>query len=169
MEREPERQENGTYLFGEKSKVANWILNHPLLIAVVCTLISCFALIGDKAKLMVGLRILPATFFGIAFMLRFLCRNLCYWVVIDPASETITFFRCFNKGVVEAPIHSVQFVFDKHFACLYGGERFTIFNEYMHLISEVLPPGMEIKFSEGFYGRFMKKQVERNRRRDQRT
>ncbi|MGO9020240.1 MAG: hypothetical protein ACLQVJ_18025 [Syntrophobacteraceae bacterium] len=168
MEREPERQENGTYLFGEKSKVANWILNHPFHIVggglLFCSLIT----VRDLATLVIPLWV-GALLFGFAFLLRLLCRNLCYRVEIYTVLEKIKFLRCFNKGIVEAPIRSVEFVFDKHFACLYGGERFTIYNEYMHLISDLLPPGMEIKFSEGFYGRFMKKQVERNRRRDQRT
>jgi hypothetical protein len=108
--------------------------------------------------------ILPAFFFGFALLIRFLCRNLCCWVEIDTASEKIKFFRCFNKGIVEAPLSSVEFVFDKHFACLYRGERFTIWNEYMAGIAEALPAGMEIRFSEGFYGRFMKKQVEKQQR-----
>ena len=151
------------YVFGEKSKVANWVLSHPFHIATGITLISCLIAIGDAAMLIRVLMIFPPFCFGLAFLLRFLCRNLCYWVEIDTASEKIKFFRCFNKGIVEAPLRSVEFVFDKHFACLYLGERFTIFNEYMGGIAEVLPPGMEIRFSGGFYGRFMKKQFERYR------
>lgn len=94
-------------------------------------------------------------------MLRFICRNLCYLVEINTLSWRIKFFRCFNKGIVEADLHSVEFVFDKHFACLYSGERFTIFNEYMSGIADVLPLEMEIRFSDSSYGRYMKKQFER--------
>jgi hypothetical protein len=105
-----------------------------------------------------------AVILGLAFFLRFYCRNLCYWVEINRLSEKIKFYKCFSK-VVEAPLHSVEFVFDKHFACYYDGERFTIFNEYMADIAEVLPAAMDIRFAEGFYARFMKRQYERQKLR----
>jgi hypothetical protein len=154
----------GTYLFGEKSRVANWVLNHPFHLCGGAALIGLVVGDHDKVHLMRSLMI-AASLLVLALILRFLCRKLCYWVEIDTLSEKIKFFRCFNKGVVEAPLHSVEFVFDKHFACLYRGERFTIFNEYMGDIAEVLPLGMKIRFSDGFYGRFMEKQFEKNRSR----
>jgi len=157
------QEQPGTYLFGEKSKLANWVLNHPIHIAVFITVI-CFPIaISDNATPLRTSVISEAIIFGLAFLLRFLCRNLCYWVEIDTLSEKIKFYRCFNKGIVEAPLRSVEFVFDKHFACYYSGERFTIFNEYMAAVAEVLPPEMGIRFAEGPYARFMKKQFERQR------
>ncbi len=165
-ERNTQNQENGTYSFGEQSKAANWMLNHPFHIVAGVVLACSVITIPDWTMLMRSLWV-DVFLFGVAFLFRLLFRNLCYRVVIDPAAEKITFFRCFNKGIVEAPLRSVEFLFDKHFACLYGGERFTILNEYMHLISEVLPPEAEIKFSDGLYGRFMKKQFERNKRHAQ--
>jgi hypothetical protein len=153
----------GTHLFGEKSKLANWVLNHPFHVAMFLTLIGCSIAVVDKATQIPVLIKYEVVIFGMAFFLRFYCRNLCYRVEIDRLSEKIKFYRCFNKGVVEAPLHSVEFVFDKHFACYYAGERFTIFNEYMADIAEVLPPEMDIRFAKGLYARFMKKQVEKTR------
>jgi hypothetical protein len=151
----------GVHLFGEKSKIANWILSHQLHIAAGGVLIYCICFVGKNGKLTTSGMVVPAVFFGLFLLLRFVCRNLCYWVEIEPAAGKIKFFRCFNKGVVEAPLSSVEFVFDKHFACLYRGERFTIFNEYMYGIAEILPPGVEIHFSCGVYGRFIRKQFEK--------
>ena len=155
------QKQAGTYIFGEKLKAANWLLNHPFHIAAFGVLIDTPLIASGPLSLITSLKINLLFFGGIAFFLRFICRNLCYWVVIDTVSEKVTFYRCFNKGVVEAPLRSVEFVFDSHFACYYAKERFTIMNEYMGGISEVLPPGVEIRFSDGFYGRFMKKQFDR--------
>ncbi|MFZ2631085.1 MAG: hypothetical protein WA081_22675 [Desulfosalsimonadaceae bacterium] len=165
MQQESRRRENGGYIFGEKSKLANWVLNHPIHIGGCCVLIGTPLLASDKLTLIDSFVVNLLFFFGLSFFLRFICRNLCYWVKVDVASGKIIFYRCFNKGVVEASLNLVEFVFDTHFACHYDGERFTIFNEYMNDIVEVLPHGMEIRFSNSFYGRFMKKQFERNRRR----
>ena len=151
----------GVYLLGEKSKAANWALNHPFHICGGAALIGLLVGDHDKVHLMRSLMI-AASLMGVALILRYLCRNLCYWVEIDTLSERIKFFRCFNKGVVEAPVRSVEFIFDKHFACLYNEERFVIFNQYMGCIAKVLPAGMKIQFANGFYGRFMKKQFEKN-------
>src|SRR5208337_3652165 len=161
------QEQSGTYLFGERLKLANWILNHPFRIAAGCTLIGCIATILDRATpIRESMRVLinyEVVIIGSAIAMRYLCRNLCYWVEINTISEKIKFYRCFNKGIVEAPLRSVEFVFDKHFACYYSGERFTIFNEYMAAVAEVLPPEMGIRFAEGPYARFMKKQFERQR------
>ena len=157
------RKQAGTYFFGEKSKLANWILNHPFQIAAGCTLLASLIAIGDNSMLLRVLAIFPPFSFGLALLLRLLCRNLCYQVEIDTKSKKITFFRCFNKRIIEAPIQSVEFRFDKHFAAIYGGERFTIFNEYMGGIIQVLSPEKEIEFSKGIYGRFMKRQFEKSR------
>lgn len=157
-----QQQQAGKYLFGEKSKVANWMLNHPFQVATGCALISCFIAVGDKMMLIRTLLIFLPFSFGLALLLRLLCNNLCYRVEIDKWSEKITFFRCFNKGIIEAPIRSVEFCFDKHFAAIYGGERFTIFNEYMAGITQVLSMEKEIKFSRGIYARFMKRQFEKS-------
>ena len=161
MERQSQQQA-GTYLFGEKSKIANWILNHPLQIAAGGTLASCLVTIGDNTMLLRGLMIIPAYWFGLALLVRLLCRNLCYQVEINTLSERIKFFRCFNKGVVEAPIGLVEFRFDKHFAAIYGEERFTIFNEYMVEIAQVIWPEKQIKFSRGIYARYMKRRLKKN-------
>ena len=160
------KPQTNIYLFGEKSKFANWVLNHPIHIAAGCTLACCLLIIGDgdSEKQVRALQIIPLFFFGLAFLVRFLCRNLCYWVEIDTQLEKIKFFKCFNKGIVEFPIQSVSFRFDKHFAAFYAGERFTIFNEYMAGIAELLPPEKEIEFSRGLYGRYMKWMFERNRK-----
>lgn len=159
MQREPQTQA-GTYIFGEKSKVANWLLNHPFHFVGGPALLILLVSDHDIVHLTRVLTII-LFFFGFALLFRVLSRNWCYWVAIDTVSEKVTFYRCFNKGIVEAPIRSVKFVFDRHFAGLYNGERFTIFNEYMGEISEVIPTGVEIQFSDGFYGRFMKKQYRR--------
>jgi hypothetical protein len=151
----------GVYLLGEKSKAANWVLNHPFHICGAAALIGLLVGDYDKVHLMRSLMI-SASLMGVALIFRYLCRNLCYWVEIDTLSERIKFFRCFNRGIVEAPLRSVEFIFDKHFACLYRGERFTIFNGYMGCIVKVLPSGMKIQFTNGFYGRFMEKQFEKN-------
>ncbi len=153
----------GPHLFGEKSKLGNWVLNHPFHVVVFLTLIVCSIVVVDKATQIRVLIKLEVFIFGLAFFLRFYCRNLCYWVEIDRLSEKITFYRCFNKGVVEAPLRSVEFIFDKHFACYYAGERFAIFNEYMADIAGVLPPEMDIRFAKGLYARYMKKQFEKIR------
>ncbi len=158
----PTATANGIYLFGEKSKLANWILNHPFHIIGVVLAILSLTTVRDWVFFLRTLWI-DAFLFGLAVLIRFFCRNLCYWVIIDTVSEKITLYRCFNKGIVEAPLRSVEFTFDRHFGCYYAGERFTIMNEYMSGIADVLPPGMEIRFSEGFYGRFMKRQCERYR------
>lgn len=155
------QKRTGVYLLGEKSKAANWALNHPFHIGGAVALIGLLVSDHDKVHLLRSLMI-AVSILGVALILRYLCRNLCYWVEIDILSERIKFFKCFNKGVVEAPLRSVEFIFDKHFACIYRGERFTIFNEYMPCIAEVLPSEIKIRFSNGFYGRFMKRQFEKN-------
>jgi len=155
-------QSTDKYFFGEKSKVANWALNHPFQIAIGCTLLSCLIAIGDKAMLVRTMMIFPPFSFGLALLLRLFCRNLCYRVVIDIKSEKITFFRCFDQGIIEAPIRSVDFIFDKHFAAIYNGQKFTIFNEYMVDMIQMLSPGKNIKFSKSIYARFMKRQFEKS-------
>lgn len=152
---------SGLLLFGERSKAANWALNHPFHICGSAAIIGLLVGDHDNVHLMRSLMIATALL-CVALILRYLCRNLCYRVEIDTSTERINFFKCFNKGFVEAPLRSVEFIFDKHFACLYHGERFTIFNEYMRCIAEVLPAGMKIQFSNGFYGQFMKKQFEKD-------
>jgi hypothetical protein len=163
MEQQAHKQ-LGIYLFGEKSKLWNWVLNHPFHVAVILSLIGITFFVFDKARQMQVLIKAELVIFGTAFLLRFIiCRNLCYLVEIDKLAEKIKFYRCFNKGVVEAPLRSVEFVFDWSFACYYAGQRFAIWNEYMDEIAEVLPREMEIHFKNGFYVRFMKKQFEKRR------
>jgi hypothetical protein len=162
MESQSQKQ-LGPHLFGEKSKLANWVLNHPFHVAVFLTLIGCFIAVVDKALQIRVLIKYEVAIFGLAFFLRVYCRNLCYLVEINMLTEKIKFYRCFNKGLVEAPLRSVEFAFDKHFGCYYAGERFTILNGYMADIAKVLPPEMNIRFAKGLYARFMKKQFEKMR------
>ena len=149
------------YFFGEKSKFTNWMLNHPFQIATGCTLVACLIVLGEKMMLIRTLLVFPVFSFGLALLFRILCKNLCYRVEIDTLSENVTLFRCFNNGIVEAPIKSVAFCFDKHFAAIYGSERFTIFNEYMPGIKQLISPTNDIKFSGNFYARFMKRKLEK--------
>jgi hypothetical protein len=162
---EYKEQEGSIHIFGERSKVANWIVSHILLVAIILT---CFfiLLFLDEGEVMLkrSLTTIPPAFFVPAILVRILLRNRCFRVEIDKKAEKIRFLRFFHKEIVEANLRSVDFIFDNHFACYFDGQRFTIFNEYMGGIADILPPGMGINFSKGFYGRFMKKQMERNRR-----
>lgn len=153
------------YFFGKKSKFANWTLNHPFQIAGICTLIALIIVINLKDNIISNLIINLCFYFGMAIFFRIFFRNLCYLVEIDTKSEKITFFRCFNMGVVEAPIQSVDFIFDIHFSAIYAGERFTIFNEYLPEIEQLLPSGKNVNFSQNFYSRFMEKQLKKKRHR----
>jgi hypothetical protein len=89
---------------------------------------------------------------------------MCYRVEVDTATEKIGFLRYFNKEVVEAPIRSVEFLLGYRWACYYAGDKFIIFDEDMAQIADLLPQGIEIQFSEGYYGRVSKKRFERIRR-----
>jgi len=158
------QSESGVYIFGERLKLANWILNHPFLIAGSSTLICCLIAIGDNEVPIRALIASVIVFFGLASLIRSLCSNLCYSVEIDTKCDKIRLFRCFDKGIVEAPLRSVEFRVDNHFACFYAGEKFVIFNEYMYQISEILPKDMGIRFSNNFYARFLEKQFQKYRR-----
>jgi len=158
------QSEAGVYIFGERLKLATWILNHPFQIAGSCTLICCLVAIGDDETPIRVINILAIFFFGLAFLIRFLCRNLCYLVEIDTKSGKIKLFRCFDKGIIEAPLRLVEFRVENHFACFYAGEKFTIFNEYMYQIAEILPKDMGIMFSNNIYARFLERQFRKYRR-----
>jgi hypothetical protein len=107
-----------------------------------------------------AIMVLPG-FFGMAFFVRYICRNLCYTVEIDTLHQTIRLFQCYNKNVVEAPLSEVEFYFDKSFGCYYIGKRFTIMNEYMYKIISILPKETNIGFADNFYSRYVKKQFDK--------
>lgn len=142
-----------------------WVMNHMIYIVIgglILGYMVCIVMYFNDPYNMETIRSFYAWKLAsvitilMIFSFRFLARNLCYRVEIDTANEKIRFFRVFNKSVVEAPIRSVEFRADKHFACFYNGERFTILNEYTKRISKVLPPGVEIQFSKNFFARLMR-------------
>lgn len=152
---------SGIYYFGEKSVFANWLLNHPFLIAVVLSVVGCLIVIDDKVMLSrVIIAFLPLVF-GMAFLVRYLCKDLCFAVEIDTVHQIIRLFQCYNKGVVEAPLGEVEFCFDKSFGCYYIGKKFTIMNEYMYKILSILPSEKSVKFADNIYSRFVKKQFDK--------
>lgn len=156
MNKHGQNSGSNIYLY-EMSKIGLWVMNHLFHIAGVSTLITCVAIIPDgPKKLFFGLKLLLVSNFGLAVLIRFFWRNLCCKVLIDTMAEKITFFRCFNKGSVEAPLRYVTFLFDKHFACLYRGQRFTIPNEEISRMEAILPPGIEIHYSKSLYGRYIR-------------
>jgi hypothetical protein len=79
-----EKLKEGIYVFGEKTKSLNWILNHPFNIAAAFTLIICLVGIGEPMAIIKRALIISLVFsFGLAFLIRIFYRNLCYWAVID--------------------------------------------------------------------------------------
>lgn len=153
------------YIFGEKSAVSNWMVRHVLL--VVCGILVLLSVLDVFVE---GEAFLPRVLMVAAIVLvqvipiRILFRNLCSRVEIDTETEKIRFFRFYNKKIVEAPLRSVEFGYTWIFTCFYAGERFVIPGGYINSIAEVLPEGVEIKFSEGLLGRLAKRQFENKRR-----
>ncbi len=161
----PERQ-GGVYVISGQPKAWNWIVNNVFLVVGGGIFIGCLiGIINNPAKLPGVLAIsLPGIIIP-AILMRFaLAPKVCYRVEVDTAAEKIRFFRYFNKEVVEAPIRSVEFLLGYRWACYYSGDKYIIFEPDMAQIADLLPQGMEIQFSEGYYGRVSKKRFERIRR-----
>jgi hypothetical protein len=165
MKSEYKEQEGSVHVFAEESKVGNWIVSHVLLVVggIWLFLGILNILTAGEASLWRILMIGPF-FLGPAILLRILWRNMCGRVEIDTATEKIRFFRFYHKNVVEAPVRSVEFRYTWIFTCFYAGERFAVPGGYINSIAEVLPKGVEIKFSEGLWGRLAKRQFEKKRR-----
>ncbi len=156
-------QKDGMYVFCDESKVGNWVVSHILLVvgSIFLFLSILSGLIEGKIFLLQGL-VVTAFMLGMAILFRILWRNMCCRIEIDTANGKIRFFR-FYKKVVEAPVRSVEFCFLCMFTCFYLGEKFTIPGGYINSIAEVLPEGVEIKFSKGILGRLAENQFEKNR------
>jgi len=164
MQGGPQERQGGVYVFGGKSRVANWTVSHVFLVVGGIALFCCLVTVRDMVMLQRAL-MASALFFVPAIFIRLLWRDRCYRTEIDTGTEKIRFFRFYSKEVVEAPVRSVEFRCDRtELVCLYAGVKFTIFLEYMDPITELLPQGVEIKFSEGSSGRFAKRQFEKRRR-----
>jgi hypothetical protein len=148
------------YYFGEKSVFANRVINHPILITAVLAGVGCLILIDDKVMLSRAILTLPGLF-GVAFFVRYICRNLCYVVEIDTLRQTIRLYQCYKKGFVEAPLSEVEFNFKISFGCCYMGKRYAIMNEYMYPIINILPKEKNIKFADNFFSRFAKRQFDK--------
>ncbi|NDY43508.1 hypothetical protein G3N55_11990 [Dissulfurirhabdus thermomarina] len=143
------------FVFGEKSVLANWVLNHPFWTASILVFFAIVPTVSCSDRFLKVFIVFSTYNYAIALAARLLCRNLCYKVEYDLSSRVIKFYRCFNSGAIEAPIENVVFLFDRHFAAIYSVYRFTIFNEYMPYFAAIIP-GNEIKFSDGIYARYMK-------------
>jgi hypothetical protein len=153
----------GIYYFGEKSVIANWAINHPILIIAILAGVCCLITIDDKVMLSrVTIYVLPYLF-AMAFLVKYLCRNLCYVVEIDMLHQTIRFYQCYKKGFIEAPLSEVEFCFDIIYGCHYMDKNFTIMTEYIFKIISILPDKKNIKFADHFWGRYAKKQYEKSR------
>ena len=157
-------RESSVYVFGGKSRVANWTVSHVFLAVGGIALFCCLVTVRDMVMLQRALEA-AALFFVPAIFIRLLWRDRCYRTEIDTGTEKIRFFRFYSKEVVEAPVRSVEFRCDRtQLVCLYAGVKFTIFLEYMDPITELLPQGVEIKFPEGFWGHLSKRQFVKRRR-----
>ncbi len=152
------------YIFCEESKVGNWIVSH-IFLCVVCFLIFFFLSIAFTRDVSViwGLWWLVPLFLGLGALIRFVFRDMCSRVEVDTVTAKIKFFR-FYHNAVETPVRSVEFRCGYRFARFYAEEKFAISPGYTNLIAEVLPEGVEIKFSDGFWGRLGKRQFEKRRR-----
>jgi len=157
-------QQGTIHTFGEKSKAAIWIVSHILLVlgGILCFL-SVFLVFTGERKLLIFI-IIAISLFVPVLCFRLFWGDRCYRVEVDTATENIRFFRFFNTKDIEAPIRSVEFVFTWKMTATYSGVKVSIFNEDMARIADILPEGVEIKFSKGIYGRFMKKQYQNMRK-----
>lgn len=159
------KQQGSVYIFCEESKVGNWIVSHVLLVVGGIWLsLGILNVLTSGAGFLGRILVIGPFFLVPAILFRVLWRNMCSRVEIDTATEKIRFFRFYHK-VVEAPIRSVEFRFTWMFTCFYAGEKFTIPGGYINSIAEVLPEGVEIKFSDGLVGRLAKRQFQKKRRR----
>lgn len=158
------KEEGRVHVFCEKSGIGNWFVRHVVVFAASAWLF--FLLITVPAGSLITWRaFIVGPFFVIpAILFRTLFRDLCSRVEIDTAVEKIRFFKFYNKKIVEAPARSVEFRFTWMLMCRYAGGRFTIPGEYMDSIAGLLPEGVEIKFPEGLWGRFVKRQFEKRKR-----
>jgi hypothetical protein len=141
-------------------------VNNVLLVFGGGIFIPCIiVLINNQEKLLGVLALsLPSIVMPTIYMRFVLAPKMCYRVEVDTATEKIRFFRYFNKEVEEAPIRSVEFLLGFRWACYYAGHKFIVFDEDMAQIADVLPQGIEIQFSKGYYGYVSKKRFERIRR-----
>lgn len=165
MQCKTKKHEGSLHVFCEESKIANWVVSNVILVVS-----AIWLFLAILAVLIEGLTFLPrlfmiAPFFLVpAILFRVMWRNFCSRVEIDMANEKVRFFRFYHKNAVEAPLRSVEFQFTWIFKCLYAGERFNVPGGYINSIAEVLPKGVEIKFSNSFLGRLAHRQFEKRRR-----
>ncbi|MGO9313179.1 MAG: hypothetical protein ACLQDI_10640 [Syntrophobacteraceae bacterium] len=140
-------------------------MNNLFLVVGGGIFVICLSVIIYNPARLPGVLAISLPSIVMAICTRFvLAPKVCYRVEVDTAAEKIRFFRYFNKEVVEAPIRSVEFLLGYRWACYYSGDKFIIFEPDMAQIADLLPQGMEIQFSEGYYGRVSKKRFERIRR-----
>ena len=162
----PKERQGCVYVISGQTKTAHWLVRNVLLLFGGGIFILCLiGIINNPEKLPGVLAISLPWIVPVTIYLRFvLGPKMCYRVEVDTATEKINFFRYFTKEVVEAPIRSVEFLLGFRWACYYAGHKFIIFDADMAQIADVLPQGIEIQFSEGYYGYVSKKRFERIRR-----
>jgi hypothetical protein len=165
MKCEHKEQEGSLYVFCEESKIWNWIVSNVfLVVGGIWLSLAILNLLTEGVAFLPHIFMIAPFLLVPAILLRVLWRNFCSRIEIDMANEKIRFFRFYHKDVVEAPVRTVEFRYTWIFTCFYTGKRFNVPGGYINPIAEVLPRGVEIKFSKSFWGRLAQRHFEKKRR-----
>lgn len=160
--------EGSLHVFCEESKIANWVVSNVIfVVGAIWFFLAILTLLTEGMTFLPRLFMIAPFFLIPAILLRVMWRNFCSRIEIDITNKKIRFFRFYHKDVIEAPLKSVEFRFTWIFNCLYAGERFNIPGGYINSIAEVIPKGVEIKFSNSFLGRLADRQFEKKKARQE--
>jgi len=160
--------DDGLHTFGFKGEFAGFLLNHPWLVmssALVLVGFITFIAAGEQPqKFILAMRILVPIFVISTAFVRYVHREGCYKVTIDPKNDAIVFHRLFNRGIEPQNLFDITVSIDRNIYLIAKGRRYKIFNEFFYDVASQLPENIKIEF-KGFFGRLFEKELIKTKRK----